>query len=153
MFQTETTVNFSHIYFSTDNKTDNDAKQKALTVLQQLRNSKLHRAPEKGDRFPLQYDYTEQAAVDIQQNFGEKAILDSLFKAPVNTWVGPVQSGYGWHLVFISKRNNATEIPFDSIKETVKAKWLEATKSAQNKKVFDQLGEKYIINRSYLETK
>ena len=153
LFQTETTVNFSHIYFSTDNKTDNDAKQKALTVLQQLRNSKLHRAPEKGDRFPLQYDYTEQAAVDIQQNFGEKAILDSLFKAPVNTWVGPVQSGYGWHLVFISKRNNATEIPFDSIKETVKAKWLEATKSAQNKKVFDQLGEKYIINRSYLETK
>jgi hypothetical protein len=26
-------------------------------------------------------------------------------------------------------------------------------KAAQNKKVFDQLNEKYIINREYLETK
>jgi len=153
LFQTEATVSFSHIYFSTDNSTDNIAKQKAITVLQQLKNSDLHRAPEKGDRFPLQYDYTDQPALDIQQNFGEKAILDTLFSAPLNTWAGPAQSGYGWHLIFISKRNNAVEIPFASIKEEVKTKWLEAAKAAQNKKLFDRLSEKYIINREYMETK
>ena len=153
LFQTEATVSFSHIYFTTDNSTDNIAKQKALTVLQQLKNSNLQRAPEKGDRFPLQYDYTDQAAVDIRQNFGDRSILDTLFKAPVNTWAGPAQSGYGWHLIFISKRNNAAEIPFASIKEEVKTKWLETTKAALNKRVFDQLSEKYIIKREYLETK
>ena len=153
LFQTDATVSFSHIYFSADNSTDKIAKQKALTVLQQLKNSKQQRAPEKGDRFPLQYDYTDQAVVDIQQNFGDKSILDTLFKAPVNTWVGPSQSGYGWHLLFISKRNNAAEIPFASIKDEVKTKYLEATKAAQNKKLFDQLREKYIIKREYLETK
>ena len=97
LFQTETTVSFSHIYFSTDNNTENRAKQKASTVLEQLKKTNLHRAPEKGDRFPLQCDYTDQSALDIQQNFGAKAILDTLFNAPVNTWVGPVRSGYGWH--------------------------------------------------------
>ena len=153
MFQKEATVSFSHIYFTADNSTDNIAKQKALNVLEQLKNSKLQRAPEKGDRFPLQYDYTDQAAVDIQQNFGDKPILQELFKAPLHTWLGPVQSGYGWHLIFISKRNSAFEIPFASIKEEVKMKWLEEVKAAQNKKVFDQLNEKYIINRKYLETK
>jgi parvulin-like peptidyl-prolyl isomerase len=153
LFQTEASVSFSHIYFSTGNSTDNIAKQKAITVLQQLKNSDLHRAPEKGDRFPLQYDYTDQSALDIQQNFGEKAILDTLFNAPLNTWAGPAQSGYGWHLIFISKRNNAVEIPFVSIKEEVKTKWLEAAKAAQNKKLFDRLSEKYIINREYMETK
>jgi parvulin-like peptidyl-prolyl isomerase len=71
----------------------------------------------------------------------------------LHTWIGPVQSGYGWHLIFISKRNNAAAIPFESIKEEVKTKWLEATKDAQNKKTFDQLGEKYIIKRAYLQTK
>jgi parvulin-like peptidyl-prolyl isomerase len=125
MFQKEATVSFSHIYFTADNSTDNIAKQKALKVLEQLKNSKLQRAPEKGDRFPLQYDYTDQAAVDIQQNFGDKPILQELFKAPLHTWIGPVQSGYGWHLIFISKRNSASEIPFESIKEDVKTKWLE----------------------------
>ena len=153
LFQTDAKVSFSHIYFSADNSTDNIAKQKALTVLQQLKNSKLQRAPGKGDRFPLQYDYTDQASVDIQQNFGDKPILQELFKAPLHTWTGPVQSGYGWHLIFISKRNNVVVIPFEPIKEEVKTKWLEETKAAQNKKVFDQLNEKYIINRKYLEIK
>jgi peptidyl-prolyl cis-trans isomerase C len=153
LFKSETTVSFSHIYFSADNSTDSVAKQRALVVLQQLQQSNIQRAPEKGDRFPLQYDYTDQAAVDIRQNFGDKSILDTLFKAPVNTWAGPAQSGYGWHLVFISRRNNEVEIPFVSIKEDVKTKWLEATKEAQNKKTFDKLSEKYIIERKYLETK
>jgi len=153
MFQKEATVSFSHIYFTADNSTDNIAKQKALNVLEQLKNSKLQRAPEKGDRFPLQYDYTDQATVDIQQNFGDKPILQELFKAPLHTWIGPVQSGYGWHLIFISKRNNAAAIPFESIKEEVKRKWLEASKDAQNKKTFDQLGGKYIIKRVYLQSK
>jgi parvulin-like peptidyl-prolyl isomerase len=153
LFQTVATVSFSHIYFSTDNSTDAIAKQKAFKVLQQLRNSNLHRAPEKGDRFPLQYEYTAQAAIDIQQNFGDKSILDTLFKAPINVWVGPAQSGYGWHLIFISKRNNAVEIPFASIKKEVKTKYMEAAKATQNKKLFDQLSEKYIIKREYLETK
>jgi parvulin-like peptidyl-prolyl isomerase len=67
--------------------------------------------------------------------------------------VGPVRSGYGWHLVFISKRNKAAEIPFASVKEDVKTKWLGATKETQNKKTFDKLGEKYIIKRRYLQTK
>jgi parvulin-like peptidyl-prolyl isomerase len=153
MFQKEATVSFSHIYFTVDNSTDNIAKQKALNVLEQLKNSKLQRAPEKGDHFALQYDYTDQAAIDIQQNFGDKPILQELFKAPLHTWTGPVQSGYGWHLIFISKRDSVTEIPFASIKEEVKTKWLEGVKAAQNKKMFDQLNEKYIIKREYLETK
>jgi len=153
LFQTETTVSFSHVYFSTDNGTDIKAKQKAIDVLAQLRKRKVHRAPEKGDRFPLQYDYTDQSVIDIQQNFGDTSILDALFKAPINTWVGPVRSGYGWHLIFISKRNKAIEIPFASIKEDVKIKWLETTKESQNKKTFDKLEEKYIIKRLYLQSK
>lgn len=153
LFLKEARVSFSHVYFSTDNNTDAIAKQKALTVLQQLKNTDLQRAPEKGDRFPLQYDYTEQSALDIQQNFGDKPMLEELFKGPLNTWIGPVQSGYGWHLLFITRRDRVAEIPFATIKEEVKTTYMETAKAAQNKKVFDQLAEKYIINRAYLETK
>jgi peptidyl-prolyl cis-trans isomerase C len=153
LFQKEATVSFSHIYFTTDKSTDSIAKQRAFAVLQQLQHTTLQHAPEKGDRFALQYDYTNQAAVDVQQNFGNKQLLDELFKAPVNTWAGPVQSGYGWHLIFVSKRDSTAAIPFASIKEEVKTKCMEAAKAAQNKKVFDQLNEKYIINRAYLTTK
>ena len=153
LFQKEATVSFSHIYFSTDKSNDSLAKQRALVVLKQLQQTTLQRAPEKGDRFALQYDYTDQAALDIQQNFGNKQLLDELFKARVNTWVGPVQSGYGWHLIFISKRDSTVAIPFTSIKEEVRTAFTETVKATENKKIFDRLSKKYSINRAYLQTK
>ena len=153
MFQKESTVSFSHVYFSTDKSNDSLAKQRALAVLKQLQQTTLQRAPEKGDRFALQYDYTDQAALDIQQNFGNKQLLDEIFKARVNSWVGPVQSGYGWHLIFISKRDSTAAKPFAAIKDEVKAACVEAAKASENKKVFDRLSKKYSINRAYLQAK
>jgi peptidyl-prolyl cis-trans isomerase C len=153
LFHKDAIVSFSHIYFSADKTNDSITKQKAITVLKELKHSSLLRSPEKGDRFPLQYDYTEQSILDIQQNFGNKPIVDSLFNAPMNSWIGPVQSGYGWHLLFISKRENASQIPFYSIKEDVKTKYTESVKEELNKKAFKNLSEKYIINRAYLNNK
>jgi parvulin-like peptidyl-prolyl isomerase len=152
-FQTEGTVNFSHIFFSTDNGNDSTAKLRASSVLQQLRSSNSQRAPEKGDHFALQYDYTEQTPLDIKQNFGDKPILDSLFKCHLHTWIGPVQSGYGWHLVYILKRGDATLMPYEPNKEIIRAKYTEVLRNDQNKKAFDELERKYIIRRPYLDTK
>lgn len=153
LFRDSATVSFSHIYFSIDNSTDSIAKQRALAVLQQLKQTNTQRAPEKGDRFPLQYDYTGQSAIDLQQNFGDKQLMNELFKVPLHEWVGPFQSGYGWHLIFVTKIDDAKQIPFDAIKETIKAQYTAAEKSKQNKKFYDALSAKYIINRAYLDTK
>jgi parvulin-like peptidyl-prolyl isomerase len=153
LFQTEWTVNFSHVFFTTDASNDSIAKQRASAVLQQLRNTTTERAPEKGDHFSLQYDYTEQTSLDIKQNFGDKPILDSLFTSPVHTWIGPVQSGYGWHLLYILKRGDAALMPFAPNKEIIRAKYTEAARSDQNKKAFEEIERKYIIKRAYLDTK
>lgn len=153
LFKKEAKVTFSHIYFSTDNSNDSIAKQRALVVLQQLQESGLKRASEKGDRFPLQYDYTDQTLLDVQQNFGNKPILNVLFKAPLHIWVGPFQSGYGWHLIYVSQIDSVTQIPFASIKEEVKDQYIAREKAKQNKIFYEQLSEKYIIDRAYLKTK
>lgn len=150
-FQKEATVNFSHIFFSTDNSSDSIAKRKAQAVLEQLQNTGIQHAPEKGDRFPLQYDYTDQTNLDIEQNFGKKPFFHNLFDIPVNEWAGPVQSGYGWHLVYVTKIEKASPIPFELVKDEVKIKYAETQKAEQNKKLFDQLRDKFVINRAYLE--
>jgi len=153
LFESAPTVSFTHIYFSTDHSTDSLAKQNARIVLQRLKSSHLKRAPEMGDRFPLQYDYTDQSELDVRQNFGDTPILDTLFGGNENGWLGPVQSGYGWHLIFITKRDTTKETPFASIREEVKAKWTAAAKADQNKKLFERISEKYNIKREYLGTK
>ncbi len=153
LFQTDSTVSFSHIFYSKDNSTDSIAKQRALDVLNGLKSGDLKRAPEKGDRFPLQYDYTDQSNLDIQQNFGNKPILKALFSLPIDNWSGPVQSGYGWHLIYISERDSMTAIPYAFKEEEVKIKYEEDEKSKQNKKIFDEISNKYEIKRLYLESK
>lgn len=153
LFSNNASVSFSHIYFSADGNSDAAAKQKSMLVLRELQQTSLTRSPEKGDRFPLQYDYTEQTKLDVQQNFGSNQMTDELFKGPLNVWLGPVQSGYGWHLIYIVKRETASELPFEAVKEDVKMKWMDSVKAAQNQKLFEQLSKKYNIIRSYLETK
>jgi parvulin-like peptidyl-prolyl isomerase len=153
LFSSDARVSFSHIYFSTDNSSDSAAKQKALKVLLQLKNSNIQHAPEKGDHFPLQYDYTDQSLLDIKQNFGDKPIADSLFHAATNTWTGPVQSGYGWHLLFISKRDSSNLLSYESVKADVQSKYMDAEKEKQNRAAFEAVSKNYIIKREYLDSK
>jgi peptidyl-prolyl cis-trans isomerase C len=153
LFRKDATVTFSHIYFSADNSSSNAARERAITILKQLHNHDIANANEKGDPFPLQYDYVDQAAVDVQQNFGNKPIVDTLFKGALNKWLGPAQSGYGWHLVFISSRGSTGVMLYKSIKDDVKLNYLDSVKAAQNKIAYDKLVKKYLINRSYLDSK
>src|SRR5882762_1815384 len=51
-------VSFTHIYFSADKTGETDAKKRALVVKAALVKSNSARAPEKGDQFSLQFDYS-----------------------------------------------------------------------------------------------
>lgn len=152
LFMQDASASFSHVYFSTTNSNDSIARQRAVEALQQLKKSSLQRSPSSGDPFPLQYDYTDQTATDVRQNFGSNAFADSVFQAATNTWTGPVQSGYGWHLIYISSRGTKALKDYSNVKEEVKIKYLESAKAEQDKQAFEKLRSRYIIRRAYLET-
>jgi peptidyl-prolyl cis-trans isomerase C len=143
-------VSFTHIYFSADKKGEADAKQRALSVKEDLSRKNVLRNPQMGDPFSLQYDYTGQNKLDIVQLFGNKPILDSLFESPPNQWVGPVESGYGWHLLRISERTKPRVPPFESIEAKVKELYMAEMKNNLNKAAYEKLMKKYFIRRDYL---
>jgi peptidyl-prolyl cis-trans isomerase C len=143
-------VSFTHIYFSADKKGEADAKQRALSVKANLVKSNTQRNPQLGDAFSLQYDYTGQNKLDIIQLFGNKPILDSLFESPLNQWIGPVESGYGWHLLRISERTAPRVPPFETITAKVKELYMAEMKNNLNKSAYERLMKKYFIRRDYL---
>ncbi len=63
--------------------------------------SPVARAPERGDRFMLQHDYSAQSPDDVRRAFGQR-FADALFELEPGDWEGPVASGYGLHLVRVS---------------------------------------------------
>src|SRR5262245_40556135 len=56
LFRDSATVSFTHIYLNSDKLTPGQVDESAKKIFATLRQQKLSRAPELGDRFPLQYD-------------------------------------------------------------------------------------------------
>jgi hypothetical protein len=95
-------ISFTHIYFSLDKrgaKVFEDAKS-VLSGLDALS------APEKGDSFMMQYDFVQETPFEVERLFG-KSFAEQLLKSEINTWQGPIESGYGLHLVRISEKIDA----------------------------------------------
>ena len=96
-------VSFSHIYFNLDRRGDT-AENDALRILAELRRQDPPpvRAPDRGDRFMLGYDFRDAPPSQVARSFGQQ-FSDTLVELEPG-WQGPVLSGYGLHLVYLEKR-------------------------------------------------
>ena len=113
-------VSFSHIYFSADNSSSDKARQRASEILHKMEGKPAaSRAPELGDRFMLLYDYNNLDKNEAKGLFGDSPFTDTLFRVEENKWAGPFLSGYGWHLVYVNRRQGTTIPPLSEIKERV----------------------------------
>jgi hypothetical protein len=139
-------VNFTHIFFSPDKGGDPAAQARARAVLASL-NGAVTRAPERGDNFPDLYDYAAFGPNEAARLFGATSLAQALFTAPTGRWVGPYQSGYGWHLLFISARRPPLTPPFDAVRDQVRNDWLAADASEKNRRAFEALKARFTVVR------
>ena len=78
------------------------------------------------------------------------AIFGSHFAAavrqlPVGTWQGPIESGLGWHLVFVDTLIPGRVPPFEEVEADVKAAWLAEQKAMAWDKAFTEMRAKYTV--------
>jgi len=144
------TVTFTHIYFSPDHGGDAVAYSRAQQALTKLQSEAVTRAPELGDRFPLQTDYGDVQRHDLLQQIGDSPIVEKAFTTPTQQWAGPVRSGYGWHLVYVSHREEASVPPLREVQDKVAAAYVEDMKEKANKAKYDDFAKKYVVERDYL---
>jgi hypothetical protein len=98
-----------------------------------------------GDPFPLQRSYAELTEQEIAQIFGRTPLVAALFTAPEQRWSGPVRSGYGWHLIFVSKRTPQTVEGFAKVRERVRDGYLAEQRRAANEEQYRALQSRYSI--------
>lgn len=150
LFRDSSTVSFTHIYLNSDKSTPQQVNERAASILATLHKNKLSRAPELGDRFPLQYDYTDIDPLEANQLFGSSQLSDTLYSMPEREWAGPVKSGYGWHLVYIQQRKPGSIRPFNEVENEVRNSYIDFIKQEQNSKEWESMKAKYTIDRAYL---
>ena len=143
-------VSFTHIYFSPDHGGDPAARFRAEETLIKLQSKRVTRAPDLGDRFALQTDYSDFERLDLVQQFGDSPIVERVFRSTIRQWNGPVRSGYGWHLIYVAHREEASLPPLDEVRDKVKAAYIDRMKEKTNREKYDALQKGYIIERAYL---
>ena len=58
-------------------------------------------------------------------------------------WRGPVKSGYGFHLVFVTRRTPKAPKPFETVRDEVLAEWRGAKQTELSRAYLVELRKKY----------
>lgn len=138
-------ISFTHIYFSLD-KHGNRIFDVAGKVLADIRASAtpLPVAPEKGDSFMLQYDFTLETPFEVARLFGQD-FAEQLFQLETDSWQGPVESGYGLHLVRINEKVEARMPELASAIDKVRTDYMFEQRRKTNKEIYERFRERYEI--------
>ena len=136
---------FRHLYFSPDKRGKNaeDDAAKALTkITGQPEDSKL--AASLADRFMFQDYYGDRAPDALAKEFGPQFVV-ALEKLKPGSWQGPIESGYGWHLVFVDTVIPGRIPAFEEMEPDVKTAWLAEQKKQAWQKAYTEMRAKYIV--------
>jgi hypothetical protein len=136
---------FRHIYFSPDKRGRNahdDAAQTLARIAGQPEDSAL--ITQVADRFMFQDYYGDRTPSAIAKEFGPQFAV-ALEKLKPGAWQGPVESGFGWHLVFVDTVIPGRIPAFEEIESDVKTAWLGEQKAQAREKAYKSLRSKYTV--------
>jgi peptidyl-prolyl cis-trans isomerase C len=136
---------FRHLYFSPDKRGKNardDAARALTTIAGQPEDSRL--AVSLADRFMFQDYYGDRAPEALAKEFGPQFAV-ALEQLKPGSWQGPIQSGYGWHLVFIDVVIPGRIPALEEIEPDVKTAWLAEQKATAWQKAYAEMRAKYTV--------
>jgi parvulin-like peptidyl-prolyl isomerase len=97
-----------------------------------------------GDSFMGGYSFNNETDFGVARLFG-KAFARELFKLPVGEWTGPVESGYGLHLVHVDSRTDSRAPSLAQVRDKVRGEWLSEQQRKTNDLLYSELRKRYEI--------
>ena len=88
--------------------------------------------------------YDALPASEVGKQFGEK-FATAWAGLPLGQWQGPVESGYGVHLVFVSERTEGRVPALAEVRDAVRREWDEAQRLEANEKFYQELLKRYTV--------
>jgi hypothetical protein len=137
-------VSFSQILFSTDRR-GAVAEADAAQALADLRSATGPEAADLlGDATSLPSGFEKISADEVEAMFGPD-FTTALLQQEAGRWSGPIRSGYGLHLVWVSERISGGPIGFQAVRQRVKDDWVYEQRMAANEAIFLKLLDRYEV--------
>jgi len=136
---------FRHVYFSPDRRGVNardDAARAGEKLQGQPEDSSV--AETLADPFMFQDYYRERSPEFLGKEFGPNFAV-AIEQLTPGSWQGPVESGLGWHLVFVDDVIAGRVPDFEEVMPEVKTAWLVEQKALAWEKAYKEMRGRYTV--------
>jgi parvulin-like peptidyl-prolyl isomerase len=88
--------------------------------------------------------YADRPFDEVARTFGP-GFARALFERAPAIWTGPIDSGYGWHLVWIDELTPARGPAFEDVEQDVRSEWIEEQRAEIREHAFAAMRESYEV--------
>jgi len=136
-------VSFWHVFVSSDVRGP-AVQRDATALLASLRAGGRPpvAAMTAGDAFPAPAHVVGRTAAQLATVFGP-AFAGALARVEVGAWVGPIDSAYGTHLVWVERRDAGAPPPLDAVRGRVVERWQAEQRAARVAGLLRDLAGRY----------
>jgi hypothetical protein len=103
-----------------------------------------------GDSIMLDNNFDASTNSEVAKMFGDK-FAQTLGGLQLGHWQGPVESAFGVHLVFISKRTEGRLPVLEEVREAVSREWESTRRKEANEKFYQELLKHYTVTVETLD--
>ncbi|TDJ46120.1 MAG: peptidyl-prolyl cis-trans isomerase [Gammaproteobacteria bacterium] len=137
-------ISYSQVYLNANQRGDqvNADAQKLLEELSQS-NADIDISM-AGDSFMGGYRFNDETDWQVARIFG-KDFTRQLFQVAVGEWLGPIESGYGLHLVRVDARTDSRQPTLDQVRDKVRVEWIAEQQRKMNEQLYPELRKRYEI--------
>jgi hypothetical protein len=143
-FRVQRQFTFSQVYLNPERHGENLVRDTAQLVAQLQKAGDHADLSEVGDSFVLEHKFQSLPASEAVKQFGEKFAIE-LGKLSPGQWVGPIESGYGVHLVWISERTEGRVPELAEVRDAVHREWANARRLEAKDKFYHELLKHYVV--------
>jgi peptidyl-prolyl cis-trans isomerase C len=138
-------ASFRHLYFSPDRRGPR-AREDAAGALDTLRGKPAR--PQEGaagaDPFMFQGYYADRSFEEIAKLFGP-SFADTLLQQQPGSWQGPIESGYGWHLVWVDSLTPRRVPAFEEVETEAKTEWIADQRVETRRRAYEAMKARYEV--------
>ena len=143
-FRIVSRASFRHLYLNTDRRGEG-ALREAQELLARLREGV---APDDfaglGDPFLLPSAFEDVSETDVARQFGG-VFAEHLFDVQPGAWFGPIESGYGLHLVLVERKTPGRRAELGEVRDQVVREWQVEQRRLTNEAFYQALLDRYEV--------
>jgi hypothetical protein len=143
-FRSEPQVTFRHVFLNYDTREEVLVAETARLLAQLSTKVGEEHFDTLGDKLMLPRSFDLYYISEITRLFGED-FSRKLMEIEPGQWVGPINSGYGLHLVSISERIEGRLPKLAEVRKVVEREWLFAHSKELKEGIHQKLREKYTV--------